>query len=145
MLTLLYFGPTIFDIEYNLIWARKRNNDGSPTWKLQHYTLMFQTFILMNVANMFNCRVLPSLRRRELNIFANIFGNYWFLIVVLAELNIQYAMTGYPYFGVIFGCTPITYQMHLFAAAAAFGSLLVGFITKLTPFSWTDCYGQHDF
>jgi len=35
--------------------------------------------------------------------------------------------------------------MHLIAAAAAAGSLLVGFITKLTPFSWTDCYSQHDF
>jgi len=144
MLTLLYLGPTIFSIEYNLIWARKRNNDGAPTWKLQHYTLLFQTLILMNIANMFNCRVLSSVRFRELNIFANIFGNYWFFIVVLVELNLQYLMTSLPFFCDIFGCTPITSTMHLFAVGAGVGSLLVGFITKLTPFSWTDCYARHD-
>jgi hypothetical protein len=75
MLTLLYAGPTIFGIEFNLIKTHKRNEDGAPTWRLQHDTLLFQTFVLMNIFNMFNCRVLPSRERKELNFMTHIFGN----------------------------------------------------------------------
>jgi hypothetical protein len=75
-------------MEYNLISAHRRNDDGAPTWKMQHDTLLFQTFVLMSIANMFNCRVLPSKMEKELNVVSHIFGNYWFLIIVLAELNI---------------------------------------------------------
>ena len=145
MLTLLYAGPTIFEIEYNLIKTHKRNQDGSPTWRLQHDTLLFQTFVLMNIANMFNCRVLPSKKRRELNIVTHIFCNYWFMIIVLAELNIQVAMTGYPHFCVIFGTTPITFAMQMTALGCALGSLVVGFFTKLTPYKWTNFYDKQNF
>lgn len=76
---------------------------------MQHDTLLFQTFVLMSIANMFNCRVLPAKMERELNVVSHIFGNYWFLIIVLAELNIQVAMTGYPWICIIFGTTPMTF------------------------------------
>ena len=112
---------------------------------MQHDTLLFQTFVLMSIANMFNCRVLPAKMERELNVVSHIFGNYWFLIIVLAELNIQVAMTGYPWICIIFGTTPMTFEMQMTALGCAIGSLLVGLFTKLTPFDWTRVYGAKDF
>lgn len=131
MLILLYLGPTIFQVEYDFFNAQIRNEDGSSTWRLQHNTLMFQTFVLMCITNMFNCRVLPTENNKGLNIFTNIFGNYWFLIVVLAELNIQIALIGFPVIGVVFSTTPLTLAMQLTAIGCALGSLLVGLLLKL--------------
>jgi len=54
-------------------------------------------------------------------------------------------MTGYPYFDIIFGTTPITFNMQMTALGCALGSLLVGLFTKLTPYDWTNIYDKKDF
>ena len=69
---------------------------------------------------------------RELNVFANIFDNYWFVIIVLAELNVQIAITSYPSLCQIFNTTPITFGMHMTALGCATGSLVVGYLLNLS-------------
>ena len=54
-------------------------------------------------------------------------------------------MTGYPWICIIFGTTPMTFEMQMTALGCAVGSLLVGLFTKLTPFNWTRAYGAKDF
>lgn len=138
MAVLLFFGPMIFGIEYNLVsnipfYA----SSGAPTYRLQHLTLMFQTFILMNVFNMFNCRKIGTVDNPCFNVFEGMTHNWWFLIVMLAELNLQLLMVSYPSICLLFMTTPITWQMHLAAFILGLGSLLVAYITKKTPFAWT--------
>lgn len=57
MVILLYAGPTMFDIEYDLIntpYVTSSNNatvDGEPTNRTLHYTLIFNTFMMMTIFN----------------------------------------------------------------------------------------------
>ena len=48
--------------------------------------------MLMNLFNTLNCRVLPTEKDPQFNIVKNITGNWWFLIVLLFEFNIQYLL-----------------------------------------------------
>ena len=147
MLTLLFLGPLMFGISYNLITTPLRNDEddgGAPTYKLQHNTLMFQTFMMMNLFNMFNCRKLGSKDEPEMNIFQNIHHNWWFLIIWLAEVNMQFLMVGYSAFGVIFSTTPLTLGMHLTALGCGLGAWAVGAIVRKTPYDWTRIFPQLD-
>jgi len=59
MIVLLYAGPAMFGIKYNMVSTPLR--EGSmPTYRLQHYTMLFQTFVMMSLFNMCNCRIMPS-------------------------------------------------------------------------------------
>ena len=91
----------------------------------------------MNVINLFNCRIIggdPALGKTSYNIFKNIFANWWFLIVVFAELNFQYAIVSYPVLKEMFGCAKITPGMHVTAWLCGIGSLGIGALSKLLPF-----------
>lgn len=93
---------------------------------------------MMNLFNLINCRVLGSENDPEYNIFKNIHHNWWFLVVLLIELNVQFLLVqGYLGLGVIFTTTPMTGAMHLTAIGLGFGSLLVAAAAKATPFQWT--------
>ena len=76
MITLLYFGPMIFGIEYDLIDEKYYYEAGDvipaglkvgdPTHRTMHYTLMFATFMLMQIFNAINSRKLGV---KQYNIF----------------------------------------------------------------------------
>lgn len=64
MLLLLYAGPAMFKIQYNLYTTELRTQIGDeeyPTNRLLHQTLMFQVFVMMNMFNMLNCRILDQM------------------------------------------------------------------------------------
>ena len=139
MTVLLYAAPAMFGIQYNLVETPLYTNktDG-PTFRLQHYTFLFQAFMMMNLFNLINCRVLGSENDPEYNIFKNIYHNWWFLVVLLIEFNVQFLLVqGYLGLGVIFTTTPMTGAMHFTALGLGFGSLLVAAAAKATPFKWT--------
>lgn len=143
MTTLLYATPAMFGINYNLVktplyTSDTEGVDGGATYRLQHYTFLFQTFMLMNLFNTLNCRVLPTEKDPQFNIVKNITGNWWFLIVLLFEFNIQYLLVGYTGLGYVFTTTPLTLSMHLSALGFGLGSLVVGALAKLLPHTWTD-------
>ena len=142
MIILLYLGPLMFGIEYNLVqqlpfYTTLADGSVHSTVRLQHLTLLFQTFVLMNLFNMFNCRKIGSETDPQLNVFESIHHNWWFLIVLLTELNVQYFMVSYPTVCLLFMTTPLTFGMHLTAFLLGLGSLGVCFAVKHTPFEWT--------
>ena len=51
----------------------------------QHYTIMFNTFVLMNLVNMVACR---KLAWDDTQIFRHFFNNKLFLFVFAAELGV---------------------------------------------------------
>lgn len=61
MIFLMYFGNLIFFEEsFNLIYTPLRSPEGEPTKRLVLDTICFHTFILMNLFNMINCRVVDA-------------------------------------------------------------------------------------
>ena len=134
MITLLYGGTAIWGIKYNLISDEKRDEDG-PTERMQHYTLLFQTFCLMNMFNMFNCRVLSHSKDKQFNIFKRVCDNWMFLIVFFFELNAQYAIVNYKLTRTIFGCTPLTKSMHITSSCLGLGTMVVAALVKFIPYT----------
>ena len=149
MIFLLFVGPKISNIEYNMFQTEMTNPDGTPSYRMLHQTFMFQCFIMMNLFNMINCRVLDPMPRElnveessieeqaqaqkpEFNIFTRPFNNFWFWVVFFGELNVQFIMVGYPVFGKLFTTTPLTFGMHMTAVGLGLGSWAVAALTKLT-------------
>jgi len=88
MVTLLYAAPAMFGITYDLIncpyYVTSDNSalSGETTNKMLHYTFLFNTFMMMQLFNSFNCRKLGV---KDYNIFSRIYNNLLFLIIVAAE------------------------------------------------------------
>lgn len=149
MIILMYAGPAIFGIKYDMYTAEL---SAEPPVRKQHQTFLFQTFVLMNIFNMVNCRVLGSMPvaqqsieassvqeahqgtdGKEFNIFVRIHHNWWFLIIILAELNVQFLMVGYASVGTLFQTTPLTFGMHLTALLLGMSVWGIGALIKVTP------------
>lgn len=153
MIILLFAAPAAGKYEYNFYNTDMMNPNGTPSWRILHQTFMFHCFVMMNLFNMVNCRVLGSMPARpvpieesslnevvhtgtdgrEFNIFVRIHHNWWFLIILFAELNIQYIMVGYNFFTPLFSTTPLYFSMHLTAVLLGLGSWAIAALTKLTP------------
>ena len=86
IMILMYFGGLIlFEKSINLIFDPLRNNDGSPSDRLKLDSIIFNTFVLMNLFNQINCRVVLA---NEANVFKTIFNNIWFWLIILFELGV---------------------------------------------------------
>jgi magnesium-transporting ATPase (P-type) len=101
MIILMFGGQAMFfEKEFNIIKEKDYTLDAEgketdiPTDKFRKDVACFHTFMLMNIINMINCRVVAE---GQHNVFKGIFNNSVFLIVFLLELLIQNAwvLTGY--------------------------------------------------
>jgi len=54
--------------------------------KLHHYTIVFNSFVFMQVFNEINSR---KLGEREFNVFANFFNNYLFIFIGILTIGVQ--------------------------------------------------------
>lgn len=106
MIVLIYAGPIMFDINYNYIETGFYDSTTSSENKTLHYTLMFNTFMMMTIFNEVNCRRLSV---RDLNIFSEFFNNKSFLLVLLTQIGLQLVMVEYG--GRIFRTTPLPILM----------------------------------
>ena len=93
MIVLLYFGPLMFGMSYNLIdepfYYVSGDFKGDATFRTYHYTFLFQTFMFMQLFNQINSRKLGV---RDFNIVERIHNNYLFVIVLAAEFAAQWFM-----------------------------------------------------
>jgi len=90
MVILMYFGGFIFfDEPYHLIFTPLRDSEGIATSKLVNNTICFHTFVMMNLFNQINCRVIDA---TETNVFKTLFNNIWFWVILSFELFIQHLM-----------------------------------------------------
>ena len=87
MFILMFFGGLIFFEEVpNLIYTPLRNsNTKQATTRLILDTMCFHTFVLMNLFNMINCRVVD---KSEINVFKTLFNNVTFWIIILFEIAV---------------------------------------------------------
>lgn len=109
------------------------NSDGEleGTCKAMHYTIIFHSFVFMQVFNEINSR---KLGEREFNVFAGFFNNWLFQFIIILTIVVQIALVQYG--GIPVRAVPLTTGQHLICIAIGAFSLIVGIVTKFLPSRW---------
>ena len=107
-------------------------------WSLEngvHYTMIFNTFVMMQVFNEINSRKIGEF---ELNVFEGFFNNKLFLFIELLTIAIQIVLVEIG--GEAVKTSHLSVNQHLVCIAIGAGSLIIGFVLKFLPkrlFSFT--------
>ncbi|KAM9772245.1 plasma membrane calcium-transporting ATPase 1 isoform 1-T3 [Syngnathus typhle] len=120
--TLLFAGETLFDIDS----GRKAPLRAPPS---EHYTIVFNTFVLMQLFNEINARKIHG----ERNVFDGIFNNLIFCSIVFGTFIIQIVIVQFG--GKPFSCVALTIDQWLWCTFLGFGSLLWGQVISSIPTS----------
>lgn len=100
--------------------------------KLTHYTLIFHSFVFMQIFNEINARKLGD---KEYNVFQGFFNNFLFLGIILATVGIQCAMVEYG--GASVRTIHLTMEQHMICIGIGMFSLIQGLIVKaVLPVRW---------
>lgn len=116
-----------------------QGNDGAPGTYTQdmtdkigpsrHFTILFTTFIFLQIVNEWNCRKLFN----ELNVFEGILSNPISIVVRITESVIQVIISEFS--GRLFSCYPdgMMWYQWLICIAFSLGSFVIRFILLLVP------------
>lgn len=109
LLFLTFFGTLIFyDESYNIVSAPLLDGKFHPSDRMKNNTLVFHTFILMNLFNQINCRVVSD---TEMNVFKTLFNNPIFWLITALEVAITEYMIFAAYLPlgpILIGSAPLT-------------------------------------
>jgi len=127
----IMFGKLLWGLDYAS--AEMTFKDGKPTDKGIHFTILFNTFVFMQLFNMMNARIINP---KSLNIFSHLFSNLYFPIVLLGAMCLQIAFVNYG--GLSFQCAPLDSTQHSACILWGASTLVVSTALKLTPAHWVD-------
>jgi len=143
LLVLMYKVRDYFGLEYDDEDPFYPNEDDmadnpKPEWKLfeatqkvEGYTVVFQTFVFMQLFNQINAR---KLGEKEYNVFAEFFNNCMFILILIGTFAIQMVIVEFG--GVYMRCYPLSMKENGICAAIASFTLVWGLILKLIPARW---------
>ncbi|XP_060101147.1 plasma membrane calcium-transporting ATPase 1 isoform X1 [Heteronotia binoei] len=120
--TLLFAGEKIFDIDS----GRNAPLHAPPS---EHYTLVFNTFVMMQLFNEINARKIHG----ERNVFEGIFNNAIFCTIVLGTFIVQIVIVQFG--GKPFSCSELTVEQWLWSIFLGMGTLLWGQLISTIPTS----------
>lgn len=118
--TLLFAGEQIFDIDS----GRNAPLHAPPS---EHYTVVFNTFVLMQLFNEINARKIHG----ERNVFEGIFNNIIFCSILFGTFIIQFVIVQFG--GKPFSCVGLSVEQWLWCVFLGFGSLLWGQVISTVP------------
>uniref|UniRef100_A0A8C7YCV0 Calcium-transporting ATPase n=1 Tax=Oryzias sinensis TaxID=183150 RepID=A0A8C7YCV0_9TELE len=124
--TLLFAGEVLFDIDS----GRNAPLHSPPS---EHYTIVFNVFVMMQLFNEINARKIHG----ERNVFEGIYRNPIFCSVVLGTFALQIIIVQFG--GKPFSCTALTIDQWLWCIFIGIGELLWGQVS-LFPVK-SDCVG----
>jgi magnesium-transporting ATPase (P-type) len=101
------------------------------TCKALHYTMVFHTFVFMQVFNEINSR---KLGEREFNVFEGFFNNWLFQFIILLTIIVQILLVQYG--GIPVRAVPLTTNQHIACIFIGALSILVGIASKFVPSEW---------
>lgn len=101
------------------------------TCKALHYTMVFHTFVFMQVFNEINSR---KLGEREFNVFEGFFNNWLFQFIIALTIVVQILLVQYG--GIPVRSVPLTTNQHLVCIFIGALSLVVGVASKFVPSRW---------
>jgi len=119
LMVLLYFGPTMLQIEQSY---------GQTTWTEsngKHFTILFHTFVMLQLFNEVNCR---KLSLKEWNLFKGFFDNWMFLTILVVTLVIQLLLVQFG--GKAVGCSPLSFEEHFLCVGLGSVTLLVALLVR---------------
>ncbi|RXN17732.1 plasma membrane calcium-transporting ATPase 1 isoform X1 [Labeo rohita] len=120
--TLLFAGEKMFDIDN----GRNAPLHAPPS---EHYTIVFNTFVMMQLFNEINARKIHG----ERNVFEGIFNNMIFCTIVFGTFVIQIIIVQFG--GKPFSCVGLSIEHWLWCIFLGFGCLLWGQIISSIPTS----------
>ncbi|XP_032893152.1 plasma membrane calcium-transporting ATPase 2-like [Amblyraja radiata] len=118
--TLLFAGEVIFNIDS----GRNAPLHAPPS---EHYTIIFNTFVLMQLFNEINARKIHG----EKNVFDGIFKNPIFCTIVFGTFAAQIIIIQFG--GKPFSCTPLKIDQWLWCIVLGVGELLWGQVISSVP------------
>uniref|UniRef100_A0A8B9JT79 Calcium-transporting ATPase n=1 Tax=Astyanax mexicanus TaxID=7994 RepID=A0A8B9JT79_ASTMX len=124
--TLLFVGEKIFNIDS----GRNAPLHSPPS---EHYTIIFNTFVLMQLFNEINARKIHG----ERNVFDGIFSNPIFCSIVLGTFGVQIVIVQFG--GKPFSCAPLNMEQWLWCLFVGVGELLWGQVIATVPTSHLKC------
>ncbi|XP_062315481.1 plasma membrane calcium-transporting ATPase 3-like isoform X6 [Osmerus eperlanus] len=124
--TLLFAGEKIFNIDS----GRNAPLHSPPS---EHYTIIFNTFVLMQLFNEINARKIHG----ERNVFDGIFSNPIFCSIVLGTFAMQFVIVQFG--GKPFSCAPLNLEQWLWCLFVGLGELLWGQVITTVPTSHLKC------
>ncbi|XP_015261907.1 PREDICTED: LOW QUALITY PROTEIN: plasma membrane calcium-transporting ATPase 3-like [Gekko japonicus] len=124
--TLLFVGEVFFDID-----SGRNAPLHSPS--SEHYTIIFNTFVMMQLFNEINARKIHG----ERNVFDGIFGNPIFCSIVLGTFVIQIVIVQFG--GKPFSCSPLNAEQWLWCLFVGVGELVWGQVIASIPTSHLKC------
>uniref|UniRef100_A0A8B9JK62 Calcium-transporting ATPase n=1 Tax=Astyanax mexicanus TaxID=7994 RepID=A0A8B9JK62_ASTMX len=120
--TLLFAGERMFDIDS----GRNAPLHAPPS---EHYTIVFNTFVMMQLFNEINARKIHG----ERNVFDGIFNNMIFCSIVFGTFVIQIVIVQFG--GKPFSCVGLSIEQWLWCVFLGFGCLLWGQVISSIPTS----------
>ncbi|NXI80895.1 AT2B1 ATPase, partial [Rhipidura dahli] len=120
--TLLFAGEKIFDIDS----GRNAPLHAPPS---EHYTIVFNTFVMMQLFNEINARKIHG----ERNVFEGIFNNAIFCSIVLGTFVVQIVIVQFG--GKPFSCSELSIEQWLWSIFLGMGTLLWGQLISTIPTS----------
>ncbi|XP_047437908.1 plasma membrane calcium-transporting ATPase 2 isoform X3 [Mugil cephalus] len=118
--TLLFAGEKIFDIDN----GRNAPLHAPPS---EHYTIIFNTFVMMQLFNEINARKIHG----ERNVFAGILRNPIFCSIVFGTFFVQVVIVQFG--GKPFSCTPLDVEKWMWCVFLGMGELLWGQVIATIP------------
>ena len=151
LLLLLFYGGQWFGIKYDYSdplyptdedvdsrIAKGLNNNpatawkyGEPTNKVTMYTMIFQSFVFLQLFNQINAR---KLGERDFNAFKNFFNNWLFVFITLLTFGIQVAIVQFA--GRFMSVVPINWEQNLYCLAIGASCLIYNLFVKCVPAWW---------
>uniref|UniRef100_A0A4W5LWP8 Calcium-transporting ATPase n=1 Tax=Hucho hucho TaxID=62062 RepID=A0A4W5LWP8_9TELE len=126
--TLLFAGEKIFNIDS----GRNAPLHSPPS---EHYTIIFNTFVLMQLFNEINARKIHG----ERNVFDGIFHNPIFLMLFNHDIYLIIVFVIVQFGGKPFSCTPLNVEQWLWCLLVGVGELLWGQLITTVPTSRLPC------
>uniref|UniRef100_A0A669AX52 Calcium-transporting ATPase n=1 Tax=Oreochromis niloticus TaxID=8128 RepID=A0A669AX52_ORENI len=124
--TLLFIGERMFNIDS----GRNAPLHSPPS---EHYTIIFNTFVLMQLFNEINARKIHG----ERNVFDGIFSNPIFCSIVLGTFAVQIVIVQFG--GKPFSCAPLNIEQWLWCLFVGVGELLWGQVIATVPAERLPC------
>jgi len=98
-----------------------------------HMTMIFTTFVMLNVFNLVNCRVLGA---AEYNIFKKPFNSWIFLLVLVIIFFVQWSAT--EWFLFLFETAKLSGEQYGKCVLSGLTVWIAAFALKLTPAQWVE-------
>lgn len=119
---IMFLGPELLNIPSSYDMEKFNLAEGV------HFTIVFNTFVFMQIFNEINCR---KLRKNEWNVFEGIFSNWIFILIEVMTTLVQICVVQYG--GNFVECSPLTLNQHMLCVGLGLGGFVVGVFIKCIP------------